>query len=355
MLRRSVLAAFSLGLGILTLCPRSLAHGPAAQNDTQKPAQAPPAKQGDKSAGLSSEEQVYERAKATLSKYIEQVNAREGQLKQILGKEYSTDLAGTFSEFRASLQQQLKDLETRHQEALKTKDQDCDDCSAAYLAAIRDGIRVQQNGGNYDPSWLNEAMDALSDQESRSKDILRKEYEKRKADLDKNPNSPDELYKQLDKYESEQAKKIFDDLAHKIQAYVRVLSEERKENIQELWRWYDFASQLKKSDEDAHATGVRYADEMLAYYRSYVDGRGKAVLPERDLNTGYGGYSWCKPSLYPDVQEREEGRQGILSTALVAQPSVDSLRPPKESAAASSPTTGGAAVATSIALALRGD
>jgi hypothetical protein len=317
MLRRIVLSA-SLGLAILALCPQSITQ--------EKPAPVKPAKPVAKPTAKSAEEQVYERAKATLSRYIEQVTAREGELKQTLGGEFSKDLAGRFSEFREGLQKELTDLEARHREALKTKDQDCPDCAEAYHAAIVSGLRVQESGNTYDPNWLDPAMTVLNDEYGRRKDQLSAELEKRKADLDKNPNLPsDERDKQLDKFESEQSKKIFDDLAGKIRAYVRTLSEERKKNIQELWCWYDFATQLNKSKEDAHADGVRYAEEMLTYYRKYVNEQGKPVLTERELYMFYSNYPWWTERPYKDIQEPQEGRQSILNTALVEQPSVASL------------------------------
>jgi hypothetical protein len=341
MLRRSVLAAFSLGLGILTLCPRSLAHGPAAQKDSPKPAPTKPAMQVEKSAAITPGEQVYKRAQAALKMYLQDLQRTQDEVTRLLaggdlGKDYHEtpdEVGEAFRYARQRLQEELKELDARHSKP--AKDADCSECEADYGSAIRSGLHFPslRRGVDGTPFWSSVVLGALGDQNRQGQDKLSDKLKKKRDALDNNPNlSSDERDRQDAKLKDEDSdgeKKIFDELAGKYRVYARLLTAERSNNIQELWCWFDVASGLAKSTGDSvHAMGARWANEELDHYRE----DDKAPLPHhyrrRDLILGNAsGYDWSKSRPYRDIQDPGDERYYILTLDWIQEPSVVSLHP----------------------------
>lgn len=334
MLPRSVSFALWLTLASPTLCPFSIAQQPPAQKNTSKAAPAKPANEVAKPAALSAQEQVYERTKTTLTKFLQDIQNTEklmsgklvggerGELGPAFIPVTEKDISEAFNGPLEDIRKELASLEASHREALQKNDQDCSYCGQAYDAAIARAISDQEQA---DQGWLNLAIPVLRGRAGRSQERLDDERGQLTKTLDQNPNLSSEQRQaalaELDRNQSEVRKKLFDQLALEFRGYMGQLSEQRKNYIRESWCWNEFASQLAESSKTTESTrAAQLAKEVLQRYG-----------PDHPLGVGgqlildYGTYDWCKDRRYPDIQRADAC--DVFQTDVMKQPSVASLRP----------------------------
>src|SRR5258706_6252554 len=291
--RRLDFSVLFVSFVIITFLPQCLAQEPARGTQTRQP---------DKLAATSMEELVYERAQATLSRYIEALTGREGKVTKALGGTPPKEVDESFREMGEGLQKEVKELEDGYKRTLRENDRECVSCPESYHAAIGWAIGAQEGLLN-DPRWIDAAVAVLRRQYASSEDQLGDEFSKKRDELDNNANrSPEQRDADRAKLEaalSDRKKKTFDLLAREFRDLAAVLTEERNRKVDELWCWYDFANLLAKStkDEDGvHAEAAKLAKETLQHYG---DTLGNIV---GDLILSYGDYEWCKAMPYPDIQ-----------------------------------------------------
>jgi hypothetical protein len=350
MLQQRFLRVLRLAVAILVLSTPGLAQKPTAK-DPQEPAPATPAKQTAKSAAVSAEEQVYERAKATLAKLEQNMRNRRAFLAgEFLGKDCvpaigeagcngggarvtQEDLDKAFVDALNGFAKAGETLENEHKEMLR-KERSPADFVRLNLGAT-EPFQAYWTGDFFWPTLMIQFLRAPVVKLDNKLVAERKELAE-KSGL--TSEQRDAVISKLDREQSEVKKKAFYRTASEFRKYMYLVRDDRTMIVQDLWCWQDFADQLSNSsgkiEHDTYERAVaRIEGARKDYYHGAIPIRGVFTLAfGYSSPTGWPNiYDWIKERPFPDIQGGPGGQEYTLYTdqymGEIKEPPLESMRP----------------------------
>jgi hypothetical protein len=343
MLQRPFLSVVRLAAAILVLSTPSLAQKPAAK-DPQEQVPAAPVKQSEKLTTLSAEEQVYERAEATVAKLERNTLNRKAFLGgEFLGKPYGPrsedprvtqrDLDKTFVDPLNGLAKAKEQLEGTQREMLQKTRSSGDFMRLAYIA-VNDAFEAYWTSDFFWPDMMIKVL-GVPVQKLDNRLVAERKELVEKSGL--TSEQRDNMISELDDQQSQVKKKAFYETAREFRKYMQLVRDDRIMMIQDLWCWQDFADQLSKSsgktERDTHAKAAADAQQAREnYYRGTMGPhRGVFVLAFGYSSPTYPDiYDWFKERPFPDIQGGPNGEYTLYTDHYMqgmTEPSLDSLRP----------------------------
>jgi hypothetical protein len=226
-------------------------------------------------------------------------------------------LEGLYSYAESDFSRRTSDLETSFQQVRAgklTPESFADTCYRDVYYSLPTLVHVEFGSAvthiNFLSTEFRRLQDRLSQEYSQARDSLQSQYAAGAITF----AQKEAALAALQDRQSGQMKAQFDSAAPRYRALMLRLARFRRDWVSELGSWHDWAAHMSKAANDPHA---QWAGELeKAAFTLFSKQAGPTAplnvvhfaftpgSPDR-LNTGCSSYKWCKPGLYPDIQDPE--------------------------------------------------